>query len=112
MRRAPADLVDDALEHLDAVVAYAARIDPHDQVWFDGLCLRLAAAIECLGELSPDLRDTVCGGSWPAVRATRNRIVHGYFAVDREVVLRAVADDVDPMRERLLGAARVLAGGA
>jgi uncharacterized protein YutE (UPF0331/DUF86 family) len=46
------------------------------------------------------------------VRATRNRIVHGYFAVDREVVLRAVADDVDPMRERWVGAARVLARGA
>lgn len=46
------------------------------------------------------------------MRATRNRIVHGYFTVDRGVVLRAVADDVDPMRERLRLAARVLAGDA
>ncbi|VTR77574.1 HepT-like ribonuclease domain-containing protein [Cellulomonas hominis] len=102
MTRTTADLVAEALEHVDALRKHVAVLGLDHQAGFDAVCLRLAVAIDCIAQLPPVLRDTVCGGSWPSVRATRNRIVHGYFTVDAEVVRMAVDRDVGPLRARLL----------
>ncbi len=47
------------------------------------------------------MRDLVCGDAWPAVRATRNRIVRGSVDVDDEIVRRAVQQEL-PGWERAL----------
>ena len=105
MRRTTSDLVDEALEHLDALREHVDDLGLDHRTAFDAVCLRLAVAIDCLSQLPPDLRDVVCDGRWPSVRATRNRIVHGYFSVDEEVVREAVRRDVEPLRHRLRAAA-------
>nr|WP_277344661.1 HepT-like ribonuclease domain-containing protein [Cellulomonas sp. IC4_254] len=79
-----------------------------DPAGFDAACLRLAAAIDCLAGLPAAMRDEICGGDWFSVRSTRNRIVHGYFAVESDVVREAVARDLVPLRARLLAAAEAI----
>ncbi|MBW0255685.1 HepT-like ribonuclease domain-containing protein [Cellulomonas sp. PS-H5] len=112
MRRTPVDLVVEAVEHVDAVRAHVDRLGLDDPAGFDAACLRLAAAIDCLSGLPAGLRDEICGGDWHSVRSTRNRIVHGYFAVESEVVREALVRDLEPLRARLLAAAEVIDGTA
>lgn len=38
---------------------------------------------------------------WPALRGTRNRLIHGYFDVDYEVVWQIVKTDLPPLIRRL-----------
>jgi len=112
VRRTPEDLVVEAVEHVDAVRAHVDRLGLDDPAGFDAACLRLAAAIDCLAGLPVGLRDEICGGDWASVRSTRNRIVHGYFAVESEVVREAVVRDLDPLRARLVAVVEVVEGTA
>jgi uncharacterized protein with HEPN domain len=93
--------VHDALEHVRVLQENAEEIGLDRRVGLDAANTRLVAAIECLGKLPPDLRDQVCGADWPAVRSTRNRIVHGHVDIDDEVV-RAVVRRELPGWEREL----------
>ncbi len=34
---------------------------------------------------------------WRTITAMRNRLVHGYFAIDRERVWKVVAEDISPL---------------
>lgn len=90
MSALPHRLVEEALEHVVILRENASEIGLDRRVGLDAANRRLVAAIECLGKLPPDLRDRVCGDDWPAVRSTRNRIVHGYIDVDDDVVREAV----------------------
>ncbi len=91
----------DALEHVAVLQRHAAETGLDVEVGLDAAKMRLVAAIECLAGLPPGVRDQVCGDAWPAVRATRNRIVHGYVDVDDEIVRRAVQQEL-PGWERAL----------
>ena len=38
---------------------------------------------------------------WPAMRGTRNRLIHGYFDVDYDVIWQIVKTDLPPLIRRL-----------
>lgn len=67
------------------------------QMTVDAVCLRLAAAIDTASRLSERGRAEAFGESWSAVWATRNRIVHGYTTVDRQIVRATVENDLDAL---------------
>ncbi len=71
------------------------------QVTVDAVCLRLAAAIDAAARLSADGRDRAFGDAWPVVRATRNRIVHGYTTIDAQIVRATVENDLGALRAAL-----------
>jgi uncharacterized protein with HEPN domain len=96
-----ADLITDALEHLEVLKAHVARGAMDTQVGMDAASLRLASAVERLTHLPPLLRDAVCGDDWPAVRAMRNRIAHGYLTVDPGAVRDTVLNDLGPLEQAL-----------
>lgn len=58
------------------------------------LLFAVVRAIEIVGEAAARLTDegraSLPGIPWPAVVGMRNRIVHAYFDVDREIVWRTV----------------------
>ncbi len=56
--------------------------------------MRLSAAIESVASISEAARRREFGGSWPAIWSVRNRIAHGYFAVDDRIVRATVRDDL------------------
>ncbi len=71
--------------------------------------------LEILGEaarqLPADFRDRETGLPWREIIGMRNVLIHAYFGVDAETVLRTVREDV-PALEAALVAMRARIGGA
>ena len=61
----------------------------------------LSAAIESISAVDPIARDRVFGATWPAIASVRNRIAHGYFYVDREIIEGTVEQDRDELEAGL-----------
>ncbi len=62
------------------------------------LLFALVRALEVLGEaanvVTPETRASAPEIPWALVVATRNRLIHGYFDVDPEIVWRTASDEV------------------
>lgn len=105
MSRTPARIVEEALEHLGVIRSHLAPVPTHPEGVLDAVSLRLSAAIDRVGSLPPEMRDAVSDGRWADARAMRNRIAHGYAAVDPVLVQKAIERDLEPLESRLLQAA-------
>ncbi|TAK30793.1 MAG: DUF86 domain-containing protein [Chloroflexota bacterium] len=62
-------------------------------------------ALELLGEASKGIpksvRDRYPGLPWRAMAGMRDRLIHGYFGVDLEVVWKAVQEDLPTLKPKL-----------
>jgi uncharacterized protein with HEPN domain len=56
--------------------------------------MRLSAAMESVGAVEEGLRSNEFGSRWPPIWSVRNRIAHGYFYVDREIITSTVTSDL------------------
>jgi uncharacterized protein with HEPN domain len=101
VRASSADLIAEALLHLAVIRDHVAEEGLESDLGMDAASMRLSAAIERLTHLPPELQEAACGEDWPAVRAMRNRIAHGYFTLDRGAVRDTVLHDLGPLEERL-----------
>jgi uncharacterized protein with HEPN domain len=65
----------------------------------------LVRLIEIIGEaaarVSPGGRAALPDLPWPAIIGMRNRLVHGYYDVDLDVVWHTLTDDLPPLIEQL-----------
>lgn len=108
----PVDLLDEALAHLEVLRRHVDEVGMDDPLGFDATSLRLSVAIDCVTRLPRDLQDVAYGSQRSAIRAMRNRIAHGYFWVDPEVVRDTVRHDLDPFEHRLRDLRRTLSAEA
>ena len=89
------------LEHAEEAVSYArgkARADlDSDRI----LSLALVPLLEIVGEagsrVSEEGRAEVTSIVWPQIIGLRNRIVHGYDAVDMDIVWVILTNDLPPL---------------
>jgi len=61
---------------------------------------------EAVGRTSAELRDAHEGGPWREIIAMRNRLIHGYDAVDNDILWEVIAADLPRLVaavERILG---------
>jgi uncharacterized protein with HEPN domain len=62
-------------------------------------------SIEIMGEAAKGvpqpLRDKYPQVSWQAIAGMRDRLIHGYFAVDYEIVWDVVENKIQPLRDQL-----------
>lgn len=69
------------------------------------LLFAVIRAIEILGEaagkLSDDVRTQAPAIPWSAIVAMRNRLIHGYFDIDTEVVWRTVTTELPALKPAL-----------
>ena len=91
------------------VVAFTSQREREDLENDEMLSLAVVRLLEILGEASrnlpPDVRERNPHIPWAAIAGTRNRLIHGYFDVDLDIVLAIVAQDVPtliPQLETLL----------
>ena len=65
----------------------------------------LVRLIEIIGEAaargSPATQSALPTLPWPAIIAMRNRLVHGYYDVDLDVVWHTLTDDLPPLIQEL-----------
>lgn len=98
-----------ALRHMRDHVAEAidlskgrSRVDlDRDRV----LALALIKLVEIIGEaasrVSSDTQSKIAGVPWPQIIATRHRLVHGYDAVDLDILWRIISDELPTLVQRL-----------
>src|SRR5438046_1361833 len=69
------------------------------------LLLALTKELEILGEaasrVSAEFRESHPEIPWEAIIATRNRLIHGYFDIDSEVVWSTLQKDLKPVLRAL-----------
>jgi uncharacterized protein with HEPN domain len=62
------------------------------------LLFALVRAIEVIGEAASkvllETRTATPSVPWPAIIAMRNRLVHAYFDIDRDILWRTVSEEV------------------
>lgn len=65
------------------------------------LALALVRLLEILGEaakrVSKEVRADHPQVAWPAIAGTRDRLIHGYFEVDLDIVWSIVTRDLPPL---------------
>lgn len=92
----------DAAEEAFAFAAGRSRAD------LDGdrkLVLALIKLVEIIGEaaakVSPETRLRHAALPWEAIVATRNRLIHGYFDINLDIVWDTVTVDLPPLLAEL-----------
>ncbi len=75
----------------------------------DVVVLALTRLLEILGEaaksVSPETKAMHPHVPWPQMAATRDRIIHGYFSIDLDIVWQIVRHDLPPVVATLEGMA-------
>jgi uncharacterized protein with HEPN domain len=86
---------------LEAAEAIAAFIAGRDRAALDAdkmLLFALARAVEVLGEaasrVSAETRLTAPEIPWTKITAMRNRLVHAYFDIDRDILWKTAVDEI------------------
>ena len=103
----PADAV--RLRHMiDAIEAaqrFAHRRTRADLDQDEMLLFALVRAVEIVGEaagrLSAEARADMAGVPWSAVIGMRNRLVHAYFDVDRDILWTTIAEALPALLDQL-----------
>ena len=65
----------------------------------------LAAVGEALNQVQKDIRTLAADIPWMAINGLRNRLVHGYWLIDTQIVLRIAQEDATALAaaiERLI----------
>ncbi len=73
----------------------------------DVRALAVTHLLEILGEaakgISPETAAQYPDIPWKEMAATRDRLIHGYFAVDLGIIWQIVQQDLPPLIDRLAG---------
>lgn len=95
-RSEPASL-QEALFHLELLNQYLLRGSLDDSLILDGVCIRLASAIEALSRLPEERRENLFGDEWQQIWGTRNRIAHGYVWLNPGIIAETLEENVPTM---------------
>jgi uncharacterized protein with HEPN domain len=97
--------ISDMMEACSDIAEFIEDIDFDDFITDK---LRTSAVLQKLmviGEAATRISDDMQGKypevEWPVIAGMRNRLVHGYFAVEWPLVWTAVQDEVPVLRKRL-----------
>jgi len=88
----------DACEVAAQFIAGRSRADLDDDRM---LLFALIRAIEVIGEAASKISENTRAASsqlpWSAIVGMRNRLIHGYFDIDTDIVWKTVTDNLPPL---------------
>ncbi|MBK5222303.1 MAG: DUF86 domain-containing protein [Acidimicrobiia bacterium] len=103
-------LLGEMIEAAGRIVALVGRLDPErpaaDRDLLDALLWNFTVLGEGSGQVSAELKADHPEVAWADPVRLRNRIVHGYWSVDLDVLVSTARDDVP----RLVAELRVIEG--
>ena len=88
------DMLDYACRARDAVAARSREDLDRDHVLGAALERFVEVIGEAAGRLSDETRDASPQVPWSEIIALRNRLIHGYFAVDHDILWTVIQDDI------------------
>ena len=68
---------------------------------FNAICLELIQIGEKVNQLNPDFCDSHPDVPWHELYGLRNRIVHGYEKVRKEIIWATITDDLPQIQESI-----------
>jgi uncharacterized protein with HEPN domain len=93
------------IEAADAVSRFVAGRSRADLEGDLMLLFALVRAVEVFGEaaakVSGALKAASSGVPWPEIVATRNRLIHAYFDIDRNILWKAATEEIPALVPRL-----------
>jgi uncharacterized protein with HEPN domain len=97
--------IEAVLEHIEALKTYTPRTKSEfltDEKTYDAILMRLIALGEELSHISDDTQEKHYKQEWHLVIGLRNRVAHGYFEVDKDVIWRILTDNsLDQLKSSL-----------
>ena len=93
--------VDDMLDAAQKAVSFARGNTRIDLDKNEVLALALVRLLEIVGEAAKYVPDSIKSAypevPWREIAATRNRLIHGYFSVDLDIVWAIIEKDLPPL---------------
>jgi len=112
MRPEDRNRIHQMIEAAEAVLEFTAGRSGSDLSSDRMLLFALLRAVEILGEaaskISPEARAASDSVPWRQIIATRNRLIHGYFDIDHNIVWRTATEEIPALLTQL----RSLAGNS
>jgi uncharacterized protein with HEPN domain len=99
--RTDLELVRDALEHIDVLKSHLRQGDLSEEIISDAVNMRLSAAIESLSQTTQEFRTRYFAEDWQLMKATRNRISHGYSFVDQSIIQLTIENRLPGLETQL-----------
>jgi uncharacterized protein with HEPN domain len=56
---------------------------------------------EAVGQLTPDLTDTIPTVPWSKIKAMRNLLIHRYWAIDMQTVWSVIHNDLPGLKKAI-----------
>ena len=98
--RSPVAWVEDMVLHAEKAIAFLADA-PEDLARDEKTLFAVLRALEVLGEASkripPEYRAQHPEIPWREMAGMRDKLIHGYFGIDVNVVRRTVLEDLPPL---------------
>jgi uncharacterized protein with HEPN domain len=92
----------DAIErigsHLDGFETHGFQVDVKTQ---DAVVRQLEIIGEAAANLTPELRKANSHVAWQVATAARNRLIHGYFDVDPEMIWGITQNDLPALKAQI-----------
>ena len=100
------DYLHDILDYAQKAERFLAELPSSEALGADErTLLAVIRCLEVIGEaakrVSPDLRSKYPEVQWRGMMGMRDKVIHGYFGVDSEVVWRTVKEDLPLLREAM-----------
>ncbi len=103
MKRSYTDYVQDIIDNCDLAAKFVADVDfdkfQNDTQKVYAVVRALTIIGEAARNIPKSLREKYPDIPWGKASATRDRVVHGYFGIDVEVIWKTVQEDLPPLRQ-------------
>lgn len=90
--------IDDMIDFAEKVIAYTAELDQGafvaSNLNYDATVRNLELLGEAATHIPPEQRDAYPAIPWRQIIATRNRLIHGYLAIDNDTLWSIIVDDI------------------
>ncbi len=96
-----AEMIDAAARVVELVGERSATELDADDLRREAVLWNLTVLGEAAGQVSVELKEARPELTWSDPIRLRNRLVHGYWSIEMEVVVATAADDLPPLMEQL-----------